>query len=233
MAASSNTDKCPYCGEPLELYVCEIGGHPYSTPIPCKCEAARADRLARMCAEARAEDAEKAARDRLERKLRRAGIPRRYWQATPVGGWRRGAYLVGGVGVGKTHRAAQMALGAMGEGATVRFMAGGEFLRRLRDSFDGDGTEGGIIGSLSTCDLLVLDDLGKEKPTEWAVSMLYQLVDARYNEDRPIVVTSQYERDQLLERFAMGDPDTAEAIVSRLFEMCPRTRIEGRDRRLG
>lgn len=233
MEATSNTDRCPYCGEKLEEFVCQIGGHWFSTPIPCRCELARADRMARMCRDARDGDGSKEAAERLERRMRRAGIPKRFWNVQPIGGWRDGAYIVGNVGVGKSHMAAQMALGAMDEGATVRFMAGGEFLRRLRDSFDGEGTEGGIIRSLSTCDLLILDDLGKDKPTDWAVSMLYQLVDARYNEDRPIVVTSQYERDQLLERFALGERDTAEAIVSRLFEMCPRVRLDGKDRRLG
>ena len=227
-----NTANCPHCGAELKPLEVEFNGHSFSIGFePCHCEGAEAERMAAMRAEAEREVL--AASERTGRIMRKAGIPKRFWMVEKGGDWRSGAYIVGPVGVGKTHMAARMAKQALSENASVKFLTGGEFLRSIRDTFGGEGSEGDILSKLRSCDLLVLDDLGKDKPTDWAVSMLFQLIDARYNEELPTVVTSQYERDELLRRLSAGEADTARAIVSRLFEMCPRIRLDGKDRRLG
>lgn len=227
-----NTAKCPHCGSELKPMDVEFNGHTFTIGYePCHCEGAEAERVQRLRSEVEKEVAE--ARERTGRIMRKAGIPKRFWMVEKGGNWRDGAYIVGPVGVGKTHMAARMAKQALSENASVRFLTGGEFLRSIRDTYNGEGSEGDVLSRLRKCDLLILDDLGKDKPTDWAVSMLFQLIDARYNEELPTVVTSQYERDELLRRFSAGEADTARAIVSRLFEMCPRVRLDGKDRRLG
>lgn len=49
----------------------------------------------------------------------------------------------------------------------------------------------------SSVDLLVIDDLGKEKPTEWVLEKLFLIVNNRYNNYLPIVITTNYNRNQL------------------------------------
>lgn len=222
---------CPHCLSPLQPMTIHFGGKTYNMGYePCHCEGAEKERIQRL-----REEAEREAQDakrKAERTLRKSGIPKRYWGVKCVDGWEDGAYIVGSVGVGKTHMAAGMALKALNDGAKVRFLAGGDFLGRLRSSFGSEESEDAIIDSLSRCDLLILDDLGKDKPTDWACSMLYRLINARYCDESPTIVTSQYEKEELYRRLATGDKDTAEAIVSRLVEMCPRIHLDGKDRRL-
>jgi DNA replication protein DnaC len=78
----------------------------------------------------------------------------------------------------------------------------------------------------------VVDDLGKDRATEWAEQILYQVIDTRYRENRPIVATSNFALPDLQEQY----PNVGPAIVSRLVEMCQGVKIVGFDwrmRRLG
>lgn len=79
--------------------------------------------------------------------------------------------------------------------------------------------------------LAVLDDLGKEVPTDWVRSKLFQIVNRRYNDRKATVVTSQYRPDQFVARMGARGRDDAVAIRSRLAEMCYLVEMEGRDRR--
>lgn len=82
--------------------------------------------------------------------------------------------------------------------------------------------------------VLVLDDLGKESPTDFALERMFALVDERYNRLLPTVVTTQYRRSMLTDRLARrGDEETAKAIISRLRQGCMTVELKGGDRRLG
>lgn len=72
--------------------------------------------------------------------------------------------------------------------------------------------------------LLVLDDLGREKPSEWVLDRLYTLIGRRYNELKPTIVTSNYTLDQLVAR-GYGP------MVSRLIEDAPAVRLSADDYR--
>lgn len=52
----------------------------------------------------------------------------------------------------------------------------------------------------SSPNLLVIDDLGKENQTLWAVSMIYMAIDDRYNTRKPVVVTSNHSKRELVAR---------------------------------
>ncbi len=79
-------------------------------------------------------------------------------------------------------------------------------------------------------DLLVIDDLGKEKATNWSMEKLYQIIDKRYTEYKPTVITSNYGLQALAERLTIdGNDDVVQSIVSRLTEMCKGVLIKGED----
>lgn len=169
-----------------------------------------------------------------------AGIPERFRDQEP--GTRdmerilqtgRGLYIQGPNGTGKTRRACACAMAYLAAGMTARVTSPVRLMSQLRDSIGGSGTEAAVFRELSSPDLLVIDDLGKENVTGWAASMLYMAVDDRYGSMRPVVVTSNYSKQELVARLAAdGDDSAARAIVSRLFEMTDKVEMGGPDRRL-
>src|SRR5665648_299035 len=101
---------------------------------------------------------------RIERAVQR--IPARYRTATTnltLGN--HGVYLWGPVGTGKTHTAAALALQGIHKGLTVRWVTGSAWLASIRASFNGAPAPA-TPQELAACDLLVIDDLGAEKPSE-------------------------------------------------------------------
>ena len=79
--------------------------------------------------------------------------------------------------------------------------------------------------------LLVLDDIGAGQATEWNVGIVYQIINARYNSELPTIITSNYDLNNLGQRFASGDDYSAQRIVSRLSEMCVLGFLGTKDRR--
>lgn len=182
---------------------------------------------------------------RLERRmfdgvLRGTGVPELYWSVAPdreraarIEDTGKGLLIVGGNGTAKTLLAASIAKAYAEEGMTVRFASSVKMLSEFKDSYGGSKPEGEIFEELNGCDLLVIDDLGKENPTSWAGMMLYAVIDGRYGSKRPIVVTTNYAEDELARRIAKAsDESTARALMSRLFEMTEKVVLGGPDRRL-
>lgn len=178
----------------------------------------------------------------IDRKWRAAGVPRRYLAVPPYDGDLGWAYLEGCVGAGKTYLACQM-LRAFIERHTRRlssemlifdcpkahFLTATDYLDRLRDGYDTRERS----NPYRTCAFLVLDDLGQERPTQWAVEQLFALINARYNDDLPTVITSQFPLGGIAKRLAeAGGREQAEAIASRLMGSCTYYRLAARDRRL-
>jgi DNA replication protein DnaC len=240
MTTTTRKRACPHCGRELsELTVTLAGREMFAGYEPCGCEGARAERAAELARE----EADRL-REREESRLRayrRAGVRPRFERAESplaegvLAGVRRGrgAYVCGPVGTGKTHLASAVARMAVDARMSVRVTDMPGILASLRATFGTSRTEGDVLGSLSRCDLLVVDDLGKEPPTDWALSQVFRVVNDRYETMRPMVVTTQYGRKELIGRLGRdGDPGTALAIVSRLRETCDRVELTGRDRRI-
>lgn len=142
---------------------------------------------------------------------------------------RNGLFIVGNCGVGKSHLAYAVANALIEKNTSVICMTMIDLLLKIKSSFQSkEQTEEQILKIYEDCSLLVIDDLGKEKPTEWALQMIYTIVDRRYNALKPIIVTTNYGASELIKRFTLNDDSsTGAAIVDRLFETCNYVPITG------
>jgi DNA replication protein DnaC len=132
----------------------------------------------------------------------------------------QGIWFTGGVGTGKTTVAMLVSKAAMAADRTVAIYSLPRLLEMLRDSYADDApfSLDQLIGQLAAVDLLHIDDVGAQQSKPWVLEQLYSIVNARYEDRRAIVVTTNLitsqERDQPL-RDQIGD-----RTVSRLWEMC-------------
>jgi DNA replication protein DnaC len=104
----------------------------------------------------------------------------------------RGLWFHGTVGTGKTTLALLVARGARDAGRSVAIYSVPLLLAEMRHTFGADSTDThlDLFRRLVAVDLLVLDDLGAERQTEWVLEQLYSLVNERWQDQRSIVVTS-------------------------------------------
>ena len=112
--------------------------------------------------------------------------------------------LLGSYGVGKTHLAAAIAHMALEQGEGVLFVIVPDLLDHLRSAFapTSEVRYDARFEQVRTVPLLILDDLGTEAATPWAREKLYQLLNHRYHERLPTVVTSNRSLDDLEPRLA-------------------------------
>ena len=134
-------------------------------------------------------------------------------------------------GCGKTHLAAIIAQEDLRRGRSVIFGDVPSLLDDLKSSFDrkeDDSTLDEKMRAIMAVDVLVLDDIGTEYSTPWALERLYMIINGRYNVNKPIIATSNYNAEGLKARLKNF---YGERIVSRLSEMCEPILISGKDRR--
>ena len=99
--------------------------------------------------------------------------------------------LCGSPGSGKTHASIGAGMQLSREGLCVYFTTVITFLARLRASFDAEGQSfERTLAPATGADALILDDLGREKETDWVRERLFALVDERYSARRLTIVTS-------------------------------------------
>jgi DNA replication protein DnaC len=144
----------------------------------------------------------------------------------------RGLLMYGRHGVGKTHLAVGILKAAIREkGARGYFFETRELLRLVRDTYNRsvDETEMEVLAPVLHADLLVLDDLGAERTSEWVQETLGLVVNTRYNERRPTIFTSN-----LTDPADNTEPNSfifqlGARTRSRLMEMCHWVEMEGVD----
>jgi DNA replication protein DnaC len=145
----------------------------------------------------------------------------------------RGLLFYGDNGVGKTHLAVALMKEAIRrKSARAVFFETRDLLKLVRDTYNSqvDATELDVLRPVLEAELLVLDDIGAEKKSQWVEETLGLLVNTRYSERRLTVFTTN-----------LGDSDNTEPnsialqlglrIRSRLKEMCDWVRIDGPDTR--
>jgi DNA replication protein DnaC len=104
----------------------------------------------------------------------------------------RGLWFDGPVGTGKTSLAILVAKAAKEAGRSYAVYPVPRLLAEIKRTFDRDASDSylGFFRRLCSVDLLVLDDLGAEKQTEWVLEQLYSIVNERWQDRRSIVVTT-------------------------------------------
>jgi DNA replication protein DnaC len=183
-----------------------------------------------------------------------AAVPRRYANAAPVAAdpavsaWARqvatnpadarSLLLTGTTGTGKTHQA-WAALRMIAEAGPARYeliaTTAADMYALLRPGGSPRG-EKAELDRLARIPLLLLDDLGSAKGSEWVEEITYRLINERYNACRPTVFTSNYptEAPRSREGAVLGpglDVILGDRIVSRLTEMTDVVVMAGLDRR--
>ena len=109
----------------------------------------------------------------------------------------KGLFITGTYGVGKTYLASCIANEVIKNKITVVFGTLIQLLDYIKDTYkDSDMSDKEYLNLYSSVDLLIIDDLGKEKPTEWVLEKLFLIVNNRYNNYLPIVITTNYNRNQ-------------------------------------
>ena len=131
-----------------------------------------------------------------------------------------GYLLWGGVGTGKSYFAGCIANALMEQEVAVRMTNFALILNDLTASFEGRNE---YIARLCRAPLLILDDFGMERGTEYGLEQVYNVIDSRYRSRRPLIVTTNIPLQDL-----QHPQDTAHArIYDRLLEMCAPIRFSG------
>lgn len=145
------------------------------------------------------------------------------WEEVSKNG--RGLYFWWDVGTGKTHTASAIANELIQEYLTeVMFVSFSEVADRVRKSFDTENTDKDLFWDMKTVELLVIDDFGMEKPTDWLREQIFLVVNSRYENRKPIIVTSNQSIEDI-GKFLMPQ------IASRLLEVSRSIKFEGADKR--
>lgn len=151
----------------------------------------------------------------------------------------RGIGLTGAPGVGKTHLMAALARSLTLElGVAVRFADFSQLLWDLKAGFQAGRGEADLVAPLATVDVLLIDELGKGRASEWEISILDSIISARYNRGLTTFFSTNYPMANKVRnaRSASELKETlsdriGDRIASRLSAMCDVFEIDGADQR--
>ena len=145
--------------------------------------------------------------------------------ASSLDGW---FLIMGGYGCGKTHLAAGVANYAVGMGVATLFLTVPDLLDMLRFSYDSeDTTFESRFDEIRNAPLLVLDDFGTQNATGWAQEKLFQIINYRYINKLPLVVTTNLDMDEIEARIRsrLQDP----SLVTQIHIQAPDFRRKSFD----
>ncbi len=143
-----------------------------------------------------------------------------------------GLLITGPVGVGKTHLAVSILKGLTERGFSCLLYEFGALLKEIQDSFNPSTqtSELKVLAPVFSADVLVLDELGASKPSDWVRDTMAHIINTRYNDRKHTIFTTNYSDER------RGNEETLEDRIgvrlrSRLYEMCKMVMITGDDYR--
>lgn len=131
-----------------------------------------------------------------------------------------GLLFWGDVGNGKSYTAGCIANELLNKGYSVKMTSIPALVDKLQGMFDGKDR---FINTLSKYDLLIIDDLGVERKTEYMQEMVYSIIDARYRSGLPMIITTNLSNEEL----KYTDNVTLQRVYDRVLERCTPVRFEG------
>lgn len=132
-----------------------------------------------------------------------------------------GLLLFGDVGTGKSFFAGCIANALLDQDVPVLMTNFPSILHRLTGMFSEDRAD--FIASFDEYDLLIIDDLGVERSTEYAMEQMFFVIDSRYRSRRPMIITTNLKLGEL-----KNPPDLAHArIYDRILERCAPILFDG------
>ena len=145
----------------------------------------------------------------------------------------RGLLFMGPCGVGKTHLAASILRGLVEKGFPCLFYESGALLKEIQSSYNpvSQTSESRVLEPVYEVDVLVLDELGATKPTDWVRDTMMQIINTRYNDKKLTIFTTNYLDRRRSEREEILEERIGVRLRSRLYEMCKTVHVEGDDYR--
>ncbi|HKQ51150.1 MAG TPA: ATP-binding protein [Pyrinomonadaceae bacterium] len=145
----------------------------------------------------------------------------------------RGLLFMGTVGVGKTHLSVAILKGLVEKGVGCLFYEFGSLLKEIQNSYNpvSQTSELKVLAPVFEAEVLVLDELGASKPTDWVRDTMMQIINTRYNDRKLTIFTTNYLDGRRTERDETLEDRIGVRLRSRLFEMCKTVQIEGEDYR--
>lgn len=145
----------------------------------------------------------------------------------------RGLLFMGSVGTGKTHLSTAILRGLMEKGIPCLFYEFGALLKEIQNSYNpvSQTSELRVLAPVYETEVLVLDELGAVKPTEWVRDTMMQIINTRYNDKKLTIFTTNYTDTRHTPAEETLEDRIGARLRSRLYEMCKAVIIEGEDYR--
>jgi DNA replication protein DnaC len=144
-----------------------------------------------------------------------------------------GLLLLGTCGVGKTHLAVAILRALLDKNIPCLFYDFRDLLKEIQDSWNAtkQSSEMQILSPVYEAEVLVLDELGASKPTEWVKDTMTHIINTRYNDKKVTIFTSNYLDTKANQYDETLTERVGERLRSRLHEMCKVVTLVGEDYR--
>lgn len=145
----------------------------------------------------------------------------------------RGLLLMGTCGVGKTHLGVAILKALTERGFSCLFYEFGSLLKQIQDSYNPNtqSSELKILSNIFDAEILVLDEIGASKPTDWVRDTMAHIINTRYNDKKLTIFTTNYLDERKSDKDETLEDRIGVRLRSRLYEMCKTIKIDGKDYR--